>query len=141
MLWSHIGTLMHSLDAEPRSTAGLSFPSRCPSGTILLTPCSMEWDWRVSRAGPILFYWPKLLYPYYSLLLFFPFILPIYRLVLWGWGFRTDRVYITFTALHCRPLLIIIIMKRCMSCKLIRIFHKSYLKIVSAIIIYPTLIL
>ena len=47
-------------------------PSRCPSGTILLTPYSMVWDWRVSRTGPMLLYWPKLLYPYYSLLLFFP---------------------------------------------------------------------
>ena len=54
-------------------TAELLFPSRCPSGTILLTPCSMEWDLRVSRAGPMLLYWPELLYPYYSLLLFFPF--------------------------------------------------------------------
>ena len=34
--------------APPRcrtcSTAGLLFPSRCPSGTILLTQCSMVWD-------------------------------------------------------------------------------------------------
>ena len=52
---------------------GLLFPSRCPSGTILLTPHSMVVDWRVSRAGPMLFYCPKLLYPYYSFLLFFPF--------------------------------------------------------------------
>ena len=73
VLWSHIGTLMHRLAAEPRSTAELLFPSRCPSGTILLTPYSLVWDWRVSRAGPMLLYWPKLLYPYYSLLLFFPF--------------------------------------------------------------------
>ena len=73
VLWSHIGTLMHRLAAEPRSTAGLLFPSRCPSGTILLTPYSMVWDWLVSRAGPMLFYSPKLLYPYYSLILFFPF--------------------------------------------------------------------
>ena len=73
VLWSHIGTLMHRLAAEPRSTAWLLFPSRCPSGTILLTPYSMVWDWWISRAGPMLFYWPKLLYPYYSLLLFFPF--------------------------------------------------------------------
>ena len=51
----------------------LLFSSRCPSGTILLTAYSMVWDWRVSRARPILFYWPKQLYPYYSLLLFFPF--------------------------------------------------------------------
>ena len=70
---SHIGTLMHRLAAEPCSAAGLLFPSRCPSGTILLTPYSMVCDWLVSRAGPMLLYWPKLLYPYYSLLLFFPF--------------------------------------------------------------------
>ena len=73
VLWSHIGTLMHGLAAEPRSTAGLLLPSRCLCGTILLTPYSILWDWRVSRAGLMLFYWPKLLYPYYSLLLFFPF--------------------------------------------------------------------
>ena len=73
VLWSHIGTLMHRLAAEPRSAAGLLFPSLCPSGTILLTPYSFVWDWRVSRAGPKFFYWPKLLYPYYSLLLFSPF--------------------------------------------------------------------
>ena len=53
--------------------AGLLFPSRCPPGTILLTPYSMVWHLRVSRAGPMLLYWPKLLHPYYSLLLFFPF--------------------------------------------------------------------
>ena len=30
VLWSHIGTLMHRLAAEPRRTAGLLFPYRCP---------------------------------------------------------------------------------------------------------------
>ena len=45
----------------------------CPSGRILLTLYSMVWDCRVSRAGLVLFYWPKLLYPCYCLLLFFPF--------------------------------------------------------------------
>ena len=69
----HIGTLIDRLTAEPCSTAGLLFSSRCPSGTVLLTPYSMAWDWRVSRAGPMLLYWPKLLYYYYSLLLFFNF--------------------------------------------------------------------
>ena len=73
VLWLHIGTLMHSLAAEPCSTAGLLFPFRCASGTILMAPFSMVWDWRVSRAGPMILYWPKLLYPYYSLLLPFPF--------------------------------------------------------------------
>ena len=68
----HIGILMRHLAAGPRSAAGLLFPSQCPSGTILLSPYSMVWDWRVSRAGPMLLYWPKLLYPYYSLLLYFP---------------------------------------------------------------------
>ena len=34
----------------------------------------------------MLIYWPKLLYPYYSLLLFFLSLLSVYRLVLWGWG-------------------------------------------------------
>ena len=87
VLLSHISTLMHRLAAEPCSTAGLLFPSLCPSGTILLTPYSMVWDRRVSRAGPML-YWPKLLYPYYSLLLFFS--LSVYKFVLWGCGLRTD---------------------------------------------------
>ena len=38
VLWSHIGTLMHDLAAEPRSTAGLLFSSQDLSGTIWLTP-------------------------------------------------------------------------------------------------------
>ena len=42
-LRSHIGTFMHRLAAEPHSTEGLLFPSRSPSGTILLTPFSMVW--------------------------------------------------------------------------------------------------
>ena len=71
--WSHIGILMRHLAAEARGTTGLLFRSQCPSGTILLIPYSMVYDWLVSRAGKMPFYWPKLLYPYYSLLLFFPF--------------------------------------------------------------------
>ena len=70
VLWSHIGTLMRRLTAEPRSTTGLLFHFLCPCGMILLTPYSMVRDWRVSRAGPMLFYWPKMLYPFYNLLLF-----------------------------------------------------------------------
>ena len=108
-LWSHISTLMQRLAAEPCSTAGLLFPSWCPSGTILLTPYLIVWDWQVSRTGPMLLYWPKQLYPYYSLLLFFLSLLSVYKLVLWGWGLRTDRMYITLSALHSLPFLIIII--------------------------------
>ena len=91
------GTLMHCLAAEHCSIAGLLFPSRCLSGTILLTAYSMVWDWRVSIAWPMLLYWPKLLYPYYSLYSFSLSLLSVYRLVLWGWGLWTDRVYITLS--------------------------------------------
>ena len=62
------------LAAEPRSPAGLLFTSRRPSGTILLTPYSMVWDWRFSRAGSMLFYWPKLLYPSSTILPFLFFL-------------------------------------------------------------------
>ena len=51
----------------------------------------------VSRAGPMLFYCPKMLYPFHNLLLFFPSLLSVYRLVLWGWGLRSDMVYITLS--------------------------------------------
>ena len=77
--------------SKPRSTAGLLFHS----GMILLTPCSIVWDWRVSRAGPMLFYWPKI--PTIAFYYFSLSLLPVYRLVLWGWGLRIDRVYITLS--------------------------------------------
>ena len=85
------------------------FPSQCPSGTILLTPYSMVWDWRVSRARPMLFIGlscsiPTMVFYYFTLSL-----LSVYRWVLWGWGFRGLGVYHSPSALHCRPLLIIII--------------------------------
>ena len=96
VLCSHIGILMRLLAAEPRSTAGLLLPSQYLSGTIWLTPYSMVWDWRVSRAGPMPFCWPC------SSLLFGlqPFSLPLlflYRLLVWGWGLRTDRVSISLS--------------------------------------------
>ena len=69
--WSLIGIVMRHLAGEPRGIAGRLFPSQCPSGTILLT--RVVWDWRLSRAGPMRFYWPKPLYPYWSLQRFFLF--------------------------------------------------------------------
>ena len=93
--WLHSGILMHCLAAEPRSTSGLLFSSQYPSGTIMLTPYSMVWDWQVSRAAPMFFYWPKQLYPYYCHLYFSLSLLPVYKLVLW-----TDKVYITLSQ-HC----------------------------------------
>ena len=68
VLWLHIGTLMHRLAAEHCSKAGLLFPSRCPSGTVLLTPYSMVWDWRVSRAGRLSCSIPTIVF------YFFPFL-------------------------------------------------------------------
>ena len=58
-LWLHIGSLMRLLAAEPRCIAGLLFPCQYLCGTIWVTPCSMVWDWQVSRAGPMPFYWPS----------------------------------------------------------------------------------
>ena len=68
------GTLMHSLVAEPCSTAGLLFPSRCPCGIILLIQYSMVWDWRPSRVGLMIFYQHKLLYPFSI----FPFLFVLF---------------------------------------------------------------
>ena len=44
---------------RPRSIAGLLFPCQYLCGTTLVTPYSMARDWRVSRAGPMPFYWPS----------------------------------------------------------------------------------
>ena len=48
------------------------FPSQCPCGMILILYL-MLWDWQVSRAGPMLFSWPELLYPFLSFNIF-PFL-------------------------------------------------------------------
>ena len=66
------------------------------SVTLLVTPYSMVWDWRVSRAGPMPFYWPSRSLPF-CVLLFYLSLLSFYGLVLWGWGLRTDSVLITLS--------------------------------------------
>ena len=52
--------------ASPRcrllSTAEALCPSLCLFGTVLVTPCLMVWDWRVSRAEPMLSCWHDLLF-------------------------------------------------------------------------------
>ena len=88
---------MHHLAAEPCSTAGLLFPSRCLSGTILLTPYSMVWAEWFQEQGQCCFIGLSCSIPaivIYSLSLS---LLSVYRLVLWGLGVRTDRVYITLS--------------------------------------------
>ena len=93
---SHIGKPMRLLAAEPSSIAGLLFPCQYLCGTILVTPSSMVWDGRVSRAGPMTFYWPSCSLTF-CLLLFSLSLLSFYGLVLWGWGLRTDRVLISLS--------------------------------------------
>ena len=62
--WSHkvlrlqISILMLVLAAEPRSIAKLLFCYYGLCGTNLPTLCSMVWDWRVLRAGPMIFLLP-----------------------------------------------------------------------------------
>ena len=69
-------------------------------GTILVTPYSKGWDWRVSRAGPMPFHWPSCLLTF-CLLLFSISLLSFYGLVLWGWGLRTE-VLITLSKSYTR---------------------------------------
>ena len=96
VLWSHISILMRLPTAEPRSTAGLLFPSQYLSGTIWLTLYLMVWDWQDSRAGPIPFCWPSCSL-FFCLQLFSLSLLFHYRLVVWGWSFWTDRVSISLS--------------------------------------------
>ena len=55
-LVAHPYTYARFLSAKLRSTAGPSFCSQCPCGTIWMTLYSMVCDWRGSRAEPMLFY-------------------------------------------------------------------------------------
>ena len=78
------------------------------SVTILVTPCSMVWDWRVSRAGPMTSYGPSCSLTF--CLLFSLSLLSFYGLVLWGLG-SSDwwGVNRSLQALHCQPFFLIII--------------------------------
>ena len=82
--------------AELRSTAGLLFTCQYLSGTILVTPYSMVWDWRVSRVGPIPFYWPTCSLPFRLLLFSLSFFYSM-GWYTWGWGHCTDRVLIALS--------------------------------------------
>ena len=52
----------------------------------LANPYSMMWNWWVSRAGPMVFYWEKLHNSYYILLYFSLSLLLVFRLVNCGAG-------------------------------------------------------
>ena len=92
VLWSHFGTLMLRLTAESRSNAGI-FPLSVSFWTDLADPVFDGVGLVGFKSRANAFLWPKLLYPYYSLLLFFPFssFCPLVGIV------GTDRVYITLS--------------------------------------------
>ena len=52
--------------------------------------------WRVSRAGPMFFYWPNNSL-HFCFLLYSLSLLSFHWLVLWGWGLRTDMVLIALS--------------------------------------------
>ena len=89
------------------STSRLLFPCQYLCGTILVTPYSMVWDWRVSRAGPIPFYWRGCSLSF-CLLMFSLSLFSFYGLVLWYWGVWTDRVLMPSPYLALPTFLIII---------------------------------
>ena len=90
----HIGTLMHRLAAEPRSTAGVLFAL---SVSIWNDRANQVFDggglagFKNSANAFLLAYAALSFYSFYF------YLLSVYRLVLWGWGLRTDRVYITLS--------------------------------------------
>ena len=73
VLWLLIGTRSHPLVVELLSSAEALCPSLCLFGTILVTLCSVVWDWQVSRAEPMLSCWRDLLF-IFCLLLFYLFL-------------------------------------------------------------------
>ena len=75
---------------------GLLFACQYLCGTILVTPYSMVWGWRVSREGPKHFNWLCCSLPFFLLLFSFS-LLSFYGSVLWGWGLRTDWVLIALS--------------------------------------------
>ena len=86
VLWSHIGTLMHRL-----------FPSRCHSGTILLTNIRWCGTGGFPEHGQCFFIGLSCSIPTIVFYSFSLSLISVCRLVLWGWGLRTDRVYITLS--------------------------------------------
>ena len=75
------------------------FLSQCPSGMILLTPffygaCGTG---GFQEQGQCFFIGISCSISTIGFYYFSLSLLPVYRLVLWGWGLRTDRVYITLS--------------------------------------------
>ena len=86
--------------APPRSRTSQYHRTFIPLSVFLCNDLSdpvfdgVELEGFKSRAMP--FYWPSCLLTF-CLLLFSLSLLSFYGLELWGWGFRTDRVFITLS--------------------------------------------
>ena len=63
----------------------------------MLAPYSMVSDWLVLRIGQCFFIGLSCSIPTIVFYYFFFSLLSVYRFILWGWGLRTDRVYITLS--------------------------------------------
>ena len=98
VLWSHIGTLMRLLAAEPRSTSGFFSPLWNDLCDPLFDGVGLAGF--KSRANALLS--AKLLAPF-CLLLSSLALLSFYALVLWGWSLRTVNVLIALSS-HAKAL-------------------------------------
>ena len=101
VLWLLIGTRSRLLVVGLLSIAEPLCPSRCLFGTILVTLCSMVWNWRVSRAEPMLFFSHDPLF-LFCLLLFYIF-LPSMGLLCGVGFFGLIKCSHSLPALHCGP--------------------------------------
>ena len=106
VLWLLIGTRSRLLVVRLLSIAEPLCPSWCFFGTISVTLCLMVWDWRVSRAEPMLSCWHDLLF-LFCLLLFYLFLPSTGWLCLVG-VFGLIECSHSLPALHCGLQLIII---------------------------------
>ena len=74
VLWLLIGTRSRLLVVGLLSVAEALYPSLCLFGTILVTLRLMVWDWRVSRAEPMLSCWHDLPFLFVSYCFIFSFL-------------------------------------------------------------------
>ena len=83
---------MHLIVEEPHRTTVYLYLTQHLYVMILVTACSMEWDWRVFRAVLMLISLPELLSPFLSYYLLFHLLPSV------GWlcgvgGLQTDSVH------------------------------------------------
>ena len=92
----HISVDLYSASLQ---NLALLFLSQCPSGTIVSCKPRIRWRWTgvFQEQGQCFFIGRNCSIPTMVFYYFFVYLLSIYRLVLSGWGLRTDRVYIALS--------------------------------------------